>query len=1027
MNRNSTKLMLNTSVATLLVGSAFACLAPATAQTKPAPAAKDDTLEQIVVTGSLLKRPDLEGAAPVALVTAEDIKLTGNTRVEDILNSLPQVFAAQGANLSNGATGTATVSLRGLGSSRTLVLVDGKRLMPGDLNNSAADLNFIPAALVNRIDVLTGGASTTYGADAVAGVVNFVMNRKFEGVRVDANYGFYQHNNNNPIRDIVDSSIQGIKAPRGSTVDGGGYDLTGIVGVGTEDGKGHVVVYAGLRHNDAVRQDARDYSVCTLNPDAAPALVACGGSNLAPNIVRLRGLSAANRALAGVSALGSNLTIDGTNNGIKAYRLGVDAYNFAPNNFYLRDGTRYTAGYFASYEINEHAQVYSDFMFMNNRTKAQIAPSGLFSGVGGNGWTVNCDNPFLNSGPTVNIGTAAAPILRAQKAVAVCGTNAGVAGTERLNVGIGLRNTAGGPRFDDKGFSSFRMLVGVRGEINTDWNYDVSASFGRVEYTAVYNNDVSNTKIQRALQVVTDPATGLATCKSVLDGSDLLCKPYNVFEVGKITKEALNYIAIPLFETGRTTEKIVNATVTGNVAAFKSPLADEGLGIALGTEYREEALVDEVDNAYLTGEGAGTGEKRPVSGAFNVIEAFTEASIPLVNDKPGFHKLDLSGGYRYSSYKNSDGKKTTSQTFKGELTWQPIEDITLRASFNRAVRAPNIIDLFQSNTLGLWSGVDGCAGSVVGGKANGGTGFTLAQCANSGVTAAQFGNIDSNVGADQYNSKVGGATTLKPEKANTFTLGAVITPKTLLPGFSATIDYFSIKIKDQIGTYGGAYILDTCSTTGSAAFCSLVFRSKSTLSPGALFGDDQAFIVDTNVNTGSSTVRGIDASMNYKFEVANGHELGLDVTGTYLTKWNVQTLTGGSSYDCIGFHGTVCGTPTPKWRHRARLSYYAPSTFSASLTWRYLAGVRAGASDTFVKGTPFIKYTDINAFNYVDVALSASVSDKMKFRVGINNVLDKDPPILNSGSTGGGSNGNTYAQVYDTLGRYVFVNATIDF
>lgn len=1030
------KAVLLSSVGTGFFISALALsAAPAYAQDaakKPADAAPDT----IVVTGSLLKRPDLESTAPVALVSAEDIKISGNARVEDLLNSLPQVFAAQGGNLSNGATGTATVSLRNLGASRTLVLVDGKRLQPGDLTSSAADLNFIPGALINRIDVLTGGASTTYGADAVAGVVNFVMNRKFEGVRIDANAGVYQHSNNlEDIRTIVDTSVQGYKAPRGNVVDGGTYDLTAIIGGATGDGKGHIVAYAGVRKNNAVRQDTRDYSVCTLN-DNGPGQLACGGSNLAPAIVRIRGLNPANRALAGVTALGGNVTVDPLTNGLKSYQSGVDAFNFAPANYYLRPATRYTAGVFASYEINPHAEAYIDFMFMNNRTAAQIAPSGLFSGIGGNGWTVNCDNPFLNTGPTVNVPGVGA---RAVKAVAVCGADANVAGKTALNVLIGKRNTEGGPRFDDKGFTSFKTTVGLKGAITDNWSYDAYATIGRVEYTGVYNNDVSNAKIQRALNVVTDtrvgvPTSGQPVCQSFLDGTDPNCVPYNIFEVGKITQAALKYIAVPLFETGRTTEQIVNATVTGDIEQLKSPFADSPLALAFGAEYRSEKLIDEVDNSYLTGEGAGTGPKVPVSGGFNVKEVFTEFSLPLASDIPGFHKLELEGGYRYSSYKTSANQSPTSSTFKGAITWAPIPDVSFRASFNRAVRAPNLTDQFTPQVLGLWTGTDGCAGGVVGGKANDGAGFTLAQCQRTGVTAAQFGNVESNAGADQYNSLSRGTTTLTPEKANTFTVGAVLTPKSVLPGFSATIDYFSIKIDQPIGPIGGQYILNNCAINNIQALCNKIKRSKTTGSPGALFGDDNAYIEDFVVNSGSITTRGIDGSLNYKFDAGNS-QIGFDVSGTYLLKSNFQGFTGGASYDCVGYHGTQCGTPTPKWRHRARVSYFAPSIFNASLTWRYTGSVRAGQKDLNADGSlngtlptgPLVQYADIKSYNYFDLAVGAAVTDKVKFRVGVNNILDKSPPVINSGATGAGSNGNTYSQVYDTLGRYFFVNVTTDF
>jgi iron complex outermembrane receptor protein len=303
----------------------------------------------IVVTGSLVKRPNEESAAPVTVVGGEDFKGQGATKVEDLLNSLPQVLATQNSGVSNGADGTATVSLRGLGTSRTLVLVDGRRLMPGGIGGgAAADLNFIPSALISSVEILTGGASSTYGADAVAGVVNFKMNREFQGVRVDGQYSMYQHNNNNEVRSIVNSRFS---APEGSTINGGAYDVSIAIGSSLADDRGNIVAYAGLRHETAITQDKYDYSICTLNPSGQNtggiADFFCGGSGT-PAVTRIGGISAANAALAGLPTA-SSYTI--TSTGARPF-VSSDQFNFAPANYFRRPSTRYTAGVFADYEIS---------------------------------------------------------------------------------------------------------------------------------------------------------------------------------------------------------------------------------------------------------------------------------------------------------------------------------------------------------------------------------------------------------------------------------------------------------------------------------------------------------------------------------------------------------------------------------------------------------------------------------------------------------------------------------------------------
>ena len=334
---------LSAGVASAVVG--FAMLAtPAFAQE----AASDEGGDDIIVTGSRIPQPNLEGISPVTTVNAADIKLSGTPKTEDLLNSLPQVFAAQSSTLSNGATGTATVDLRGLGTSRTLVLINGRRLMTGDPNStsSAADLNFIPTQLIKRVDVLTGGASATYGADAVAGVVNFIMDTDFEGFRIDANYGFYQHNNRNKITPPLLNARQaqglaGYGYPTGSVADGGTFDGSVSFGGKFGDDRGHFMAYAGYRKAKAVLQSNRDYSACTvqINDGLAGGFTPgaprqCGGSATSATGTAFYFVTSTTSSTVG--ALGPGTLTQGT----------LNRYNFAPTNYFQRPDERYTAGAF---------------------------------------------------------------------------------------------------------------------------------------------------------------------------------------------------------------------------------------------------------------------------------------------------------------------------------------------------------------------------------------------------------------------------------------------------------------------------------------------------------------------------------------------------------------------------------------------------------------------------------------------------------------------------------------------------------
>jgi iron complex outermembrane recepter protein len=594
----------------------------------------------IVVTGSRIARPNQESASPVTVVTAEDFKGTGSNKVEDLINNLPQVLATQNSGVSNGADGTATVSLRGLGTSRTLVLIDGRRLMPGGIGGgAAADLNFIPSALISSVEVLTGGASSTYGADAVAGVVNFKMNRTFEGVRLDGQYSLYSHDNSNEIERVVNRRFV---SPEGTRTQGGGYDVTLAIGSGFGDGKGNIVAYAGYRRDSAITQDRYDYSICTLNPSGLNTGTvddfACGGSGT-PAFTRIGGFSAANTALAGLPAAGS-YTITGANTVIPYVALR-DAFNFAPLNYYRRPSNRYTAGVMAQYEISESFVPYMDAMFMDYSTQAQIAPSGAFFGVR----TVNCNNPFLQQNLTIGRAT--------------CGAALGTAAT--ADILVGKRNVEGGPRFNDIGFSQFRIVTGMKGDISSNWSYDVSAQFGKINVANVYRNDVSSTRIDEALLV------GGTIANPVCLSGNAACVPYNVFNAGGVTPAAAAYIGIPLVLTGNTKETIVQGTVVGDLG-FSSPFADETVQVVIGGEWRKESLATQPDLSYINGDGAGQGGPLlPIAGSYTVRDAFAEAVLPLIQDKPFFQDLTLELGFRNSSYKVQGNAGTNSEnTYKIE-------------------------------------------------------------------------------------------------------------------------------------------------------------------------------------------------------------------------------------------------------------------------------------------------------------------------------------------------------------------------
>lgn len=1035
-----------TAVIALTIG------APAYAQdadvTTNAPAASEDGGQAIVVTGTRLRSPNLESASPVTVVTAEEFALTGTTRVEDLINSLPQVFAGQGGNISNSATGTATLDLRGLGAERTLVLVNGRRLAPGTPSTSAADINMIPTALIQRVDVLTGGASSVYGADAVAGVVNFVLDTDFEGFKINANYGMYNHQNraSSDVRGALDA--RSFPYPTGMVTDGDTLDATIAFGSSFDDGRGRVTAYAGYRKIDPVLQARRDYSACALSANTAASTTTlgraynCGGSATSANGTVFYNEGFGADFTSTLAQFGPNRTL----------QPGFTAFNFGPLNYFQRPDERYTAGIFADYEISDAVKPYMEFMFMDDRTVAQIAPSGNF----GNTTAINCDNPLLGAAQRAALCNSANLLVSPLpgNAFIVTGNVAAenAARTAR-NIGEPLlpttpfnfidpltgstynrgfaqilrRNVEGGGRQDDLQHVSYRAVIGVKGDLSSAWSYDAFYQYGRNNYAQTYLNDFSVSRLGRALDVVTGPG-GTPVCRSTLDGSDPNCVPWDIFSPGSVapSADAVAYLSTPGFSRGVVQQQVANAFLSGSLGEYgiKTPWSDQGVDIVLGTEYRKESLEFNSDTAFSTGDLAGQGAATlPVAGSFDVKEFFTEVRIPIAQDS-WVEDFTVTAGYRYSDY--STGVNT--DTYKIEAELAPIRDVRLRGGYNRAVRAPTVQDLFAPNQVGLGGSSDPCAGFTITAANTG--------CIAQGLTVGQF--VAPNP-ADQYNSFGGGNANLNPEVADTYTAGVVLTPG-FLPGFTASVDYFNIDISGAIGGIGADTILAACTATADPFFCGLINRDPS----GSLWRSAAGFTTDVTQNIGGFSTAGIDAQVNYSTEIGDLGTLTFNFLGTYLDK--LVTDTGVSipgtdqTYDCVGLYGNVCGAPNPEWRHQARLGFNFKNGIGASMRWRYFDSVtvdavsantnlrNTGSSGPAPGGTARPGLAGFDAVNYFDLTFTYEAGDNINFVLGANNVFDKAPPTTGSQACPAGAcNGNIYAQVYDALGRYIFAGVTLDF
>lgn len=983
---------------TMIAGAAMVAMAAT-----PAMAQDGDDVENIVITGSRIPQPNLVTTSPVTQVTGEDVDVAGVTRVEDLVNQLPQAFAAQNSTVSNGATGTATVSLRNLGADRTLVLIDGRRMGYGSPNDAAADLNQIPGQLVERVEVLTGGASAVYGSDALAGVVNFIMRRNFEGVQLDAQYGFYQHNNDYDGPGNLRAVIAGravtnpsqFRLPDDNVQDGFSREATLVIGTGTDDGRANVTAYLSYRNNDYVIGGQRDYSSCSLGGFSGTNFT-CGGS----------GTSFPGQFITGTGTY--TLGAPGT---FTPYNGAVNQYNFGPLNYFQRPDERYSFGAFAEYEINDHAEVYADLMFSDYSSVAQIAPSGVF----GNTSTINCGNPLLSGAQRTQIGCTPADIA---------------ADNDIFFIPL-RRNVEGGGRQDDIGYQSFRMVGGVRGPINDFWAYDVYAQYSRVELQRTYRNDFSVTRIGRALDVVDgDPGPGVTpVCRSVVDGTDPNCVPYDIFSGAGPSQASLDYLQIPLMQTGQTSQQIVSATVTGDLGGYgmQSPWAGRGVQVAFGTEYRRDELSTETDVSFATGDGAGQGGPTiGLSGVNDVYDLFVEAQIPLAEGQAWADQMSLDFAFRYSDYELGG----ESNSYKVGADWAPIPDVRLRASFQHAVRAANILELFTAQGLNLFDmDDDPCDFTDPNGDGTAGAGACIGGGAHQVTPAESVGGVLTSP-AGQYNFLQGGNPGLSPEEADTWTIGAVFQPS-FLPRFNASIDYYNIEIEGLVGTVGALNTVNDCYFNNIASACALITRDGPT---GSLWlGTGQ--VVDTNTNIGGFQTSGVDFSANYGMDLADlgmGDYGGLNFSfvGTWLRELVTDTGLGqtNSVYDCAGFYANQCGVPNPEWRHRFRVAWESPWAFEVSGTWRYYGDVEIAVlgADGSLNNSPANRIDrTFDAENYFDLAASWQVRDTTRLRAGVNNILDNDPPLSYSVGTTG--NNNTYPQLYDAMGRYFFFGLTQDF
>lgn len=924
-------------MASTLIGG-LAVAAPAMAQDG---AADDDV---VVITGSRIQRTDTVAPSPITSVNEELFELNNVVNTEDLLNTLPQLIPAFDATSNNPGDGTATVSLRGLGTSRTLVLVDGTRFV-GSGAAQVVDLNNIPAAMVERVDVVTGGASAVYGSDAVAGVVNFILRDDFEGVEISTSHEFSMDEGDAAISDV-------------SVTMGGNFD----------NGRGNAVLSFGYTNREAVFQASRDFSeVAYWSPGPGTDPYIPGGSSSIPQ-TRIR------------PAAGTGFDVMTDPNGNP---VAWTPYNYAPTNYLQLPQERHMISGFATYEINDNIEAYARGIYANNVVDSQLAPTP----TGTLGITINLDNPLLS------------PALRNLIASDASSNN----GDGTADIRISRRMQEISTRNSLRDTNTFQGVFGVRGDINDNWSYDVFYNYSRSSVSQILSGNISVSAFQEAVLCDGGPTAIASGCTAptldIFNGEN------------SVSPAAADYIA----RTGAQIDVIeatqAVAAVSGELTNMASPMANIAPALVLGVEYRENSASIRPDSV-LGPDVRGFNQSLAIEGSFDVYEFFTEVDVPLITDRPGIQSLNFTGAFRMSDYSTVGN----TQTYAAGLGWEPVDGLRFRTQYNRAVRAPNVSDLFSPATNGFPGAKDPCSG----GLGSYSSSVITANCVATGVPAAAVGTpFQSNA---QIEALFGGNANVDEETADTFTLGAVWQPN-FISGFTLQVDYYNIEIEDAIATPSLQNLLDECYLQDIQSACAF-FAGARNPSTGEMANPFMPELFSSNLAVFEA--EGVDVRVDYMWDA---EQMGLSPDlGSFSVNY-YSTFTIGNGYQtsevagfvaCEGQFSGQCGEPTPEYKHVTQASWYW-GNLTTSLRWRHIGGVDIESSYT---GLVSDRELSIDSYNYFDVTFGYDVSESVRVSLGLQNVTDEEPPVLTSTSS---EQANTYPATYDPFGRRLFLGANLRF
>jgi outer membrane receptor protein involved in Fe transport len=956
------------------------------------------TVSEVVVTGSRIQTPGIQSASPIVTVGADQIRQQQTPEAEKILRLLPGVVPEDGDAVNNGTAGVTTLNLRGLGAQRNLVLLNGKRMTPYNINGEV-DLSRVPTALLERVDVITGGASAVYGSDAISGAVNFITKTDFEGFEADSNYSL--------------------------TGDGDGEVISTAftVGANSSDGRGNAVVSLNYSKREGVLFAARPLGLLGIvtatggnlgasTPPAPPAgcggpgSVASGGSTTTvPTRTQITGVGTTAGQFREDGSLGANCSV----------------FNFNPFNYYQTPQERWGGSAFATYDVMDNVEAYANLLYSRTEVRQQIAPSGIF----GNSFFVPVSNPFLSASARNTLLTQANTARLAGSLPATSwrdlNANGVVDSADDLSLVIRRRTGELGERSSTYLNNAFQFNLGFRGEVFESWDWDVFLQHGQSDRTNVAAGYTNVTNFGNALNAVAGP-DGKPVCRS--GGS---CVPVNVFGgYGTITPEMAQYVGAIGIEKQNYRQTIVGGSITGYADAIKLPTAALPVQWSFGAEYREEAgetVPDEcLKLAPASCLGGAGGNTLPIKGGFDVYEIFGETIIPVFSDLPFAKSLEVELGGRFSDY-NPSGSNTT---WKAGVTWEPVEGLRLRAMQQRAVRAPNVGELAAPLVSGLRNAVlDPC--SVTNAGVLAGNATLRARCISTGMTAAQVGTVQDIV-SGQINTFEGTNLALlpKPEEADTTTVGFIWTPD-YIPVVSRpflSVDYYRIRVEGWIGRYEAQEVLDACYNSGVLGQCAKVIRINGDLASPA--SGIQLF----TQNLDYLEAEGVELNTGFGLDLADlgaSESLGrlrFELALNYYMTNERRSDTTLVKIDCMGYYGTSCGNPTHEIRFVQRTNWDL-GDFSLGYQWRYQDEVSIEETQ---KAATFPKFRKIEAYHYLDLNGSWAVNDAVRLSASVRNVFEEEPPIIgNEAATTSANSGNTLPSNYDTLGRVFAVGLNVRF